>query len=443
MEPRVSSSVLIVLSFDRGTLLVTDDKGKLMRRRASDYSNVIRELREVGIEYRDNALRSPPTGQLASKFESRDYQSEAVESWVKAGHRGIVVLPTGAGKTVMAIKAMERLQVATLIVVPTIVLMEQWRGTLAKAFESEVGALGGGSSDVKPITVATYDSAALRAREIGDRFSLIVFDEVHHLPAPSNSRAATNYLAPFRLGLTATLGRNEDVISGLEELVGGLVYEKGIEELAGRHLSDYTVRTINVPLAPDEKAEYERQFAVYKGFLQRRGIRIRSAHDYLLFVKRSGVDPEARRALMGRNAAMDIALNSRSKEEYLRGLLVANPNAKTIIFTRHNKLVYRISRSLLIPAITHQTVREEREEILGMFRSGVYRRIITSQVLDEGIDVPDASMAVILSGTGSSREFIQRLGRILRKKEGKEATLYELVSFGTAETRLSRRRKEA
>ncbi len=443
MEPRVISSALVVLSFDRGTLLVVDDKGKTTRHRASDYSKVVRELRETGLEYKDDALRSPLTGQLTSKYESRDYQSEAVESWVKSGYRGIVVLPTGAGKTVMAIKAMERLQVATLIVVPTIVLMEQWRETLAEAFGSEVGALGGGSRDVKPITVATYDSASLRAREIGDRFSLIIFDEVHHLPASSNSRAATCYLAPYRLGLTATLGRDENVISGLEELVGGLVYEKGVEELAGKHLSDYTVKTMNIPLTPDEKAEYERQFAVYKGFLQRRGIRIRSARDYLLFVKRSGVDPEARRALMGRNAAMDIALNSRSKEEYLRELLAANPNAKTIIFTRHNKLVYRISRSLLIPAITHQTVREERDEILDRFRSGVYRRIITSQVLDEGIDVPDASVAVILSGTGSSREFIQRLGRILRKKEGKQATLYELVSFGTAETRISRRRKEA
>ncbi len=434
---------MVALSFDRGTLLVVDDQGKVTRRRASDYSMVVGALLDAGAEYRDDALRSPPTGLLASRFESRDYQSEAVESWAGAGYRGIVVLPTGAGKTVMAIKAMERLQVATLIIVPTIVLMEQWRGTLTEAFGSEVGALGGGSSDVKPITVATYDSASLRAREIGDRFSLIVFDEVHHLPAPSNSRAATYYLAPYRLGLTATLGHDEEVINGLEELVGRVVYEKGIEELAGRHLSEYTIRTVNVPLAPEEKLEYERQFAVYKNFLQRRGIRIRSARDYLLFIKRSGVDPEARRALMGRNAAMDIALNSRSKEEYLRGLLAANPSEKTIIFTRHNKLVYRISRSLLIPAITHQTVREEREEILDRFRKGVYRRIITSQVLDEGIDVPDASVAVILSGTGSSREFIQRLGRVLRKKEGKQATLYELVSFGTAETRLSRRRKEA
>ena len=434
---------MIVLRFDRGALVVEDDQGKPpVRRRANEYAGVLRELREWSTDFRDEALKAPPVEPLRSRFEARDYQSEAVVGWEKAGFRGIVVLPTGAGKTIMAIKAMERLQVATLVVVPTIVLMEQWRGVLVDAFDVEVGALGGGSSDIQPITVSTYDSAALRARELGDRFALIVFDEVHHLPAPSNARIALNYLAPHRLGLTATLGRDEGVLQELEELVGPVVYEKGVEELAGKHLSDYTVHTVNVPLAPSEKLEYDRQFAVYKGFLQRRGIKIRSARDYLLFVKRSGVDPEARRALMGRNAAMDIALNSRSKEEYLRNLLAANPDEKTLIFTRHNKLVYRISRSLLIPAITHQTVKEEREEILDRFRRGVYRRIITSQVLDEGIDVPDASLAVILSGTGSSREFIQRLGRVLRKKEGKEATLYELVSFGTAETRMSRRRKE-
>ncbi len=434
---------MIRLRFDRGTLLVENDQEiASTRRQANDYAKVLSELKKSSLEYRDEALKAPPVNLPSSRFEARDYQSEAVASWERSDFRGIVVLPTGAGKTIMAIKAMERLQVATIVVVPTIVLLEQWRNTLKDAFSLDIGAIGGGSNELRSITVSTYDSAALRVREIGDRFSLIVFDEVHHLPAPSNSRIALGYLAPYRLGLTATIGRNEEVISGLKDLVGPVVYEKAVEELAGRHLSDYTVKTVNVPLSPEEKLEYDRQFAIYKGFLQRRGIRIRSARDYLLFVKRSGVDPEARRALMARNAAMDIALNSMSKEEYLRDLLSANPSEKTLIFTRHNKLVYRISRSLLLPAITHQTTREEREVILDRFRRGVYRRIITSQVLDEGIDVPDASVAVILSGTGSSREFIQRLGRVLRKKEGKQATLYELVSLGTAETRLSKRRKE-
>jgi len=96
---------------------------------------------------------------------------------------------------------------------------------------------------------------------------------------------------------------------------------------------------------------------------------------------------------------------------------------------------------MLLPAITHQTPSREREQTLDRFKSGVYRRIVTSQVLDEGVDVPDASLAVVLSGTGSSRQFIQRLGRVLRKGEGKHARLVELVSKGTAETRVSRRRR--
>jgi superfamily II DNA or RNA helicase len=140
---------------------------------------------------------------------------------------------------------------------------------------------------------------------------------------------------------------------------------------------------------------------------------------------------------------MDLAMNSSAKVEHLKRLLLLNPDEKALIFTRHNKLVYRISKEMLIPTITHQTSSGEREEIMKRFRSGVYRRIVTSQVLDEGVDVPDASLAVILSGTGSSRQYVQRLGRVLRKQEGKQAKLVELVSKGTAETRISRRRRRS
>jgi superfamily II DNA or RNA helicase len=112
-----------------------------------------------------------------------------------------------------------------------------------------------------------------------------------------------------------------------------------------------------------------------------------------------------------------------------------------LIFTLHNDLVYRISRMFLIPSITYQTPREERREILERFRSGEYRAIVTSQVLDEGVDVPDASVGFVLSGTGSTREYIQRLGRLLRKVEGKKARLVEIVSKETVEVRISQRRR--
>jgi superfamily II DNA or RNA helicase len=118
-------------------------------------------------------------------------------------------------------------------------------------------------------------------------------------------------------------------------------------------------------------------------------------------------------------------------------------HCRLFIFTEHNKLVHGISREFLIPAITYRTAGKERSEILDRFRSGIYRAVVTSKVLDEGIDVPEADVGVILSGTGSARAFIQRLGRILRKKEGKEAVLYEIVSAETSEINTAKRRKKS
>jgi superfamily II DNA or RNA helicase len=249
------------------------------------------------------------------------------------------------------------------------------------------------------------------------------------------------YTASYRLGLTATLSKDKELVDSIAEMVGEPVYERSVDELAGIYLSDYSIQTIHVPLSPKEQFEYDRRFSRYRDYLKKRGIQIRSAQDYQRFIQRTGRDPEARRALLSRNKAMDLAQNSSSKVNYLKGLLEENKTEKALIFTRHTKLVYRISREMLIPAITHMTPREERIEILNGFRSGRYQKVVTSQVLDEGIDVPDASLAVILSGTGSNRQFIQRLGRVLRKKGDKKAKLYELVSKGTAEIRTSRRRK--
>ena len=145
---------------------------------------------------------------------------------------------------------------------------------------------------------------------------------------------------------------------------------------------------------------------------------------------------------MARNRALKVALNSDAKLSLLAKQLDAFRDEKILIFTLHNDLVYRISRRFLIPAVTYQTPKEERREILENFRGGEYRAIVTSQVLDEGVDVPDASVGFILSGTGSTREYIQRLGRLLRKVEGKRAKLMEIVSRETVEVGISRRRRQ-
>ena len=135
-------------------------------------------------------------------------------------------------------------------------------------------------------------------------------------------------------------------------------------------------------------------------------------------------------------------MNSEGKVEALQSILADHRDDRVIVFTAHNDLVYRLSERFLLPAITHQTGAPERREILGRFRDGDYSRVVTSNVLDEGVDVPDANVAVLLSGSGSEREFTQRLGRILRPNDdGRPALLYEVVSAETAEERVAERRR--
>jgi len=178
----------------------------------------------------------------------------------------------------------------------------------------------------------------------------------------------------------------------------------------------------------------------FRGYLREKGITLRSAEDFQRFIMITGRDRLAREALLARNRALKVALNSEAKLDFLAEQLSEYGDEKILIFTLHNDLVYAISRRFLLPALTYQTPKEERREIMENFRSGKYRVIVTSQVLDEGVDVPDASVGFILSGTGSTREYVQRLGRLLRKVEGKKAKIVEIVSKETVEVRTSRRR---
>jgi len=356
--------------------------------------------------------------------------------------RGILVLPTAAGKTYIALKAIGLLRTQTLIVVPTLDLIDQWRKRVADFLKVEAGVVGGGENLVRMITVSTYDSAYLQAEAMGNRFMFLVFDEVHHLASPSYMQIAEMYIAPYRMGLTATYERSDERHAFLPRLIGDPVYTVGVEELSGEHLSPYTHERVYVELTPEEQRGYDSEMAVFKDYLKEKGFVLRSVEDFHRFIMTTGRDRRAREALLARNRAFKIALNSDSKLNLLAEELEAHRNEKILVFTLHNDLVYTISRRFLIPAITYQTPKEERREILENFRSGEYKVIVTSQVLDEGVDVPDASMGFILSGTGSTREYIQRLGRLLRKVEGKKAKLVEIVSRETMEVGMSRRRRQ-
>jgi superfamily II DNA or RNA helicase len=449
--PQNAVVALVLLRFHKGTILVWgdvrvpnstwDSRSGAFRALAIDYPEILRFLKSSRVDVEDEVLNLPPCPELTSSITLRDYQAEALEAWLKSGNRGTIVLPTGAGKTVVAMAAIAHINVPTIIIVPTIDLIEQWRDRLEVEFRVKVGAYGGGESTQGPITVSTYESAYLRAEALGNKFALMVFDEVHHLPAPSYSQIGELFAAPFRMGLTATLTREDGGHELLPRLVGNVVYAMETDDLAGTHLAHYTLEKQLVDLSPAEQAAYEANYQVFKDYLRRKRLKLRTPRDFQRFIMRTGSDPEAREALLARNQALDIALNSASKIDALRILLTENADEKTLIFTQHNKLVYLISRAFLIPAITHQTSKEERADILRRFKSGTYRRIVTSRVLDEGIDVPDATLGIILSGTGSSREFIQRLGRLLRKKGGKQAQLVEIVARQTQEISISQRRR--
>ena len=441
---------MIHLAYNKGSIIIKGDVATpyshwdprvgAYRAMALYYREIKSFLDDSHIPYTDDVPALLPLQHLESSVHLRPYQEDALQVWMSADKRGTIVLPTGAGKTFIAIKAIELLNQTTLIVVPTIDLIDQWKHHLVSQFNIDVGILGGGEARIKALTVSTYDSATIRAEQLGNRFMFLVFDEVHHLPAPTYSQIAEMYIAPFRMGLTATYEREDDAHKDLPRLMGGKIFEVDVDSLTGKHLSTYTYEKVWIELTPLEKEDYRKEYAVFTKYLRRRGIKLRSSQDFQKFIMMTGRDPAARTALLARNRALRIALNSKSKIEALGRYLETNRKEKALIFTRYNKLVYAISSRFLIPAITYKTQKEERREILERFRAGRYRAIVTSQVLDEGIDVPDASMGFILGGTGSTREYIQRLGRILRKKEGKEAKLVEFVAKETVESRISQRR---
>ncbi len=445
---------MIRLTYDRGTILVFgsvrvpgsvwDARAGAYRAPAILYRDIKAYMASSGFSFRDDVLDLVPGTILAMRTALRDYQEQAVSAWDRAGGWGVVVLPTGTGKTHVAMKAISIVNPA-IVVVPTLDLLAQWKSVLDDEFGIDAGVYSGDEHRLGPLTVATYDTAYIRAAELGNRFKLVVFDEAHHLPSPGYSSIAEMFACPFRLGLTATYEREDGRHSELPRLVGGKVFERSIESMEGVHLAHFDLKRIYVKLTPEEEEQYQRDMGIYKNYLRDNNLVLRTPRDFERLVMRSGRDRGAREAILARHRARVTALNSSSKLDALADVLRkhSGPDDKVLIFTEHNDLVYRISRQFLVPFITYMTPKDERARNLAGFKSGTYRALVTSRVLDEGVDVPDANVGVILSGSGSKREFVQRLGRILRKKGDKKAMLYEIVSGSTSEVDSSRRRHRA
>ncbi len=446
------------LRFDRGTLILHpppkgrrwvefatwDDRIEKFRLPALQYRSFLEAMRTEGTEVEDKAQVWGRL-ELNSTVSMKPYphQSEALEAWKRAGRRGTVVLPTGTGKTYLAQLAMEATPRSTLIVVPTLDLMHQWYAQLVATFpDVEVGLLGGGSKDRSPVLVATYDSAAIFAETLGNRYGLVIFDECHHLPSDFKRTIAEYSIAPYRLGLSATPERTDGKDEDLHTLIGPVVYHKTPEELAGDALAEHKIIRIDVELSQAERLRYDEMTAKRNTFLQERNIFLGSLRGWQHFVRESARSQAGRAAMLAHREARSIAFGTEGKLRVLAELFTKHQNDRMLIFTDNNAMVYRISQTFLVPAITHQTKVKERHETLQRFREGRYPRLATSKVLNEGVDVPEANVAVVLSGTGTTREYVQRLGRILRKREGKLALLYEVVAAKTSEEGVSKRRRE-
>jgi len=418
-----------------------DTREKCFRLPASAYADAVLWFRARKIPVTDEAraygvLDIIPT----ARHEPFPYQREALDAWAASRFRGVVVLPTGAGKTYVATMAIASRQRSTLVVVPTLDLLNQWYDILAAAFKRSIGIVGGGYYELQDITVTTYDSAHLHMERFGNKFGLIVFDECHHLPSPSYQLAAHMSIAPFRLGLTATPERNDG--RGYDDLIGPIVYRKDITELSGEYLASYETERITVPLSPEEREAYDAARGEYINFIRSENIRMSAPDGWSRFLYLSSRSEEGRRAFLGYRKQRSLALAAPGKLDVLARLLHNHRHDRTIIFTEDNATVFTISRRFLVPSITHQTRIKERSAILASFNAGEFTAVVTSKVLNEGVNVPEANVAIVLSGNSSVREHVQRLGRILRKTEEKRARLYELVAENTSEQRVSDRRRE-
>ncbi len=372
----------------------------------------------------------------------RDYQEEALKKWLENNGRGIVALPTGSGKTIIGVAAIAATGLRTLIITFTREQMFQWKETIYKYTNIEPGYVGLIYSDEKrlaPITITTYQSGYRNINKLSPLFDLLIVDEVHHLPADKFRYIAIHSIAAKRMGLSATVVREDGKHVELFPLLGGIIYHKTAAELAQKgYLARYRIITVKVKLQKDEREEYEdlrrlyRRLAGYRPFKE------------VLEAALKG-DERARQALKIHNKMRSITSRSVSKIE--KAVEIArkelSKGSKIIIFTQYVEQAKEIARRLNAHLLTGEVPSEKRKMTLREFKESPSGVLVVTTVGDEGLDIPDANVGIIVSGTGSRRQFIQRLGRILRpKKDGREAKLYEIILVNTPEEYLSRKRKK-
>jgi len=402
------------------------------------YRDVVEYCHENSIPVEDKAARffSFPEFTYQEQFDPFDFQKEAVEAWEKANRRGLIVLPTGAGKSLttrllIASLAASDSRSSVLIVVPTRSLMYQWYSQLKQAFGLSIGLIGDDMFDLQPVTVTTYASARIHMYAIGNRWKLVVFDEVHGKLSGDRSSAAAKFcMAPYRLGLTATPSSETESVLG--DLIGDIVYLKSTDELIERDvLSVFQTRRVQLKASEEEIAEFNRIRKPVQ-YLWEKAKGSGRVRDSAWLVRERRVNPDeaalAQRAML---RAIRYWQTVSSRLQRLEEILQKHRGDRILIFTESRQNVYEISRRFLIPAVTADIESDERGVYLRAFAEGECRALVTSRALEEGIDLPDANVAVLLSGrkrrTKETIRYIQRRGRVLRKRKGKKALVYEIA----------------
>lgn len=336
----------------------------------------------------------------------RDYQKEAIARFVERGS-GVVVLPCGAGKTLVGAGVMAELATTTLILVTNTVSARQWRAELlarTTLTEDEIGEYSGSLKEIKPVTIASYSiMAAKRKGEFAHlgvldalNWGLVVYDEVHLLPAPVFQLTA-QLQARRRLGLTATLVREDGREGDVFSLIGPKRFDVPWKQLESQgYIAPASCIEIRLELPPTERLDYA-----------------------------ASTDQERFR----------LASTTPSKSALVKELLSLHPSEPTLIIGTYVEQIEQLSESLGIPMITGQTSIPERERLYAEFRSGELLRLVVSKVANFSIDLPEASVAIQVSGSfGSRQEEAQRLGRILRPKaDGRPAIFYTLVARDTVD----------
>lgn len=281
--------------------------------------------------------------------EPRPEQTAAMEAWLET-KRGLVVMPTGTGKTEVALHLLVQTNCSTLIVSPVRDLMYQWHRRILLALGYDAGVIGDNAFNVRPVSVTTYDSAAIHAGKLGNQFKLVVFDECHHLPGNFRRDAATMSIAPYRLGLSATPYRSDGKHHDLEQLVGPTVYELAIDSVKGKTLADFQVIRTPVHLSESEQEKYNECSELVRSFMYERR-KEEPGFRWEDLCSESARDPLARQTLIAYRQKQAIEDRAAEKLRVLEDLFRLHAGTPIIVFTGSNAMARDVSVRFLIPCL--------------------------------------------------------------------------------------------